>query len=88
MMMRGKEWYVLFSVRDNMLYINSKELTPNCVGMSFEERRKAFDEAYELSYMERLEKWSSDIAKAYMKEELEAHKGCAISEFIIPDIGL
>jgi len=56
MMMRGKEWYVLFSVRDNMLYINSKELTPNCVGMSFEERRKAFDEAYELSYMERLEK--------------------------------
>lgn len=86
MMKRNKGWYVWFSVRDNMLYINSEELTPNCDGMSFKERRDAFNEAYKLSYLERLEKWGSDDAKAYVKEELELHKGCGISEFIIPSL--
>lgn len=88
MMKKSSEWYVWYSAKDNMVYINSEELTPDCSGMSFQERRKAFDEAYKLSIPDRLEKWGSDIAKAYVKEELEAHKGCAISEFIIPDIGL
>lgn len=88
MMKKSKEWYVWYSAKDNMVYINSEELTPDCSGMSFKERREAFNEAYKLSIRDRLEKFGSDVAKAYVKEELEAHKGCGISEFIIPDIGL
>lgn len=88
MMKKSKKWYVWYSAKDNMVYINSEELTPDCSGMSFKERRDAFNEAYKLSYAERLEKFGSDVAKAYVKEELEAHKGCGISEFLIPILPL
>lgn len=88
MMKRSKDWYVWYSVRDNMVYINSEELTPDCSGMTWSERREAFNEAYKLSIPDRLEKFGSDVAKAYVKEELEAHKGCGISEFLIPTLPL
>lgn len=65
----------------NELCINSKQLLPDTTGMSFKAHCKAYDEAFKLSYKERLEKFACKECKDEVAEELKKHKGCMVTEF-------
>lgn len=70
-----------FDKKSNTLYINSDIILPNTKGMSFREHCKAFDEAFKLSYEERIEKFATKEQKEKIRKALEEHKGCNISEY-------
>ena len=74
--------YTEFDEKRNTLYILSDYLLPNTLGMTVVARRRAYDEAFKMSYPERLEKFckNPEVKKA-IQTDIEAHKGCKLSEF-------
>ena len=73
--------YTMFSEKHNTLYILSGQLLPNTKGMSFRDHCKAYDEAFKLDRLKRLELYGNEACKKEVEEQLKLHKGCDISEF-------
>lgn len=73
--------YTNFSTKDNTLYILSDQLLPNTKGMSFRDHCKAYDEAFKLDMLKRLELYGNEACKKEVAEQLKLHEGCKISEF-------
>lgn len=73
--------YTYFDKKENLLCINSKQLLPDTTGMSLKTHCKAYNEAFKLSYEERLEKFACEECRKEVVEELKKHKGCKVTEF-------
>ena len=73
--------YTYFNKKENLLCISSKQLLPDTTEMSFKAHCKAYNEAFKLSYKERLEKFACKECQDEVAEMLKKHKGCKITEF-------
>lgn len=74
--------YTEFDEKRNTLYILSDCILPNTLGMTAVARHKAYDEAFKMSYPERLEKFCKNPeVKKVIQEDIAAHEGCHLSEF-------
>lgn len=72
----------LWSEKENTLYINTNAIMPDTSRMNFREHCKAYDEAFAMTYIERIYKFAKGDNKRMILEEVEKHKGCKFSEFI------
>ena len=74
--------YTKYSPETNTLYINSNVILPNTVGMSWRERCKAIDAAFNMEYDERIKEFCPAAIKDAILAEIAAHPGCTISEYM------
>lgn len=73
--------YTQFDKRLNTLYINSNVILPNVRGLGYKEHGEMLGKAFTMSYIERIEAYASEEAKAEIYKEMKKHEGCKISEF-------
>ena len=73
--------YTKFDEKRNTLYINSFAILPNVRGLGYKEHGEALGKAFTMSYIERIEAYASEEAKAEILAEMKKHEGCKISEF-------
>lgn len=78
-MLSEKQAY--YNEKNDTFYINSDLMLPNTIGMSFKEHKKAFMDAFKLSYEDRLKKFCPAETRKLIQQELKKHKGCEVSEF-------
>ena len=70
--------YTWFCEKENTLMIHSDQLLPNTRGMSLRDLCKAYDEAFKLDRLKRLELYGCEACKKEVAEQLKLHKGCSI----------
>lgn len=80
--------YTMFSERDNVLYINSDFISPSYKGLSIKECKKAIEATMNMSYEERIVRYAPELAKYIILKEIDAHRGCKLSEFMTPHCGI
>ena len=80
--------YTMFSERDNTLYINTDAISPSYKGMTIKECKKAIEATHNMSYEERITRYAPEMAKYIILKEIEAHRGCKLSEFMTPHCGI
>lgn len=80
-MLKQETKYTQFDEERNTLYIYSDVMLPKITTTNVKHAKRMMREAFELSYEERIEKFSSPEAKAIIKESLAKHSGCKISEY-------
>lgn len=73
-----------FSERDNTFYINSDLIFPNTKGLPFKEHCKKYDEAFKMTYDERLKKFCPKEIRNEIKKEMKKYPNCKVSEFCNP----
>lgn len=71
----------IWSEKDNTLYILTEAIMPDTSKMSWKEHCKAYDEAFAMTYEERIDKFANRENKRKILEEAKKHKGCKFSEF-------
>ena len=74
--MREETFFTAYDSETDTLYILGKQILPNTLGMTFSQHFKAYDEAWAMSYEERVEKFATPTAKKIIKEQIAKHKGC------------
>ena len=80
--------YTMFSERANTLYINSDFISPSYKGLSIKECKKAIEATMKMSYEERIIRYAPELAKYIILKEIDAHRGCKLSEFMTPHCGI
>lgn len=80
--------YTMFSERANTLYIDTSSISPSYKGMSIKEARKTIDMVMKMPYEERILRYADEMAKYVILKEIDAHRGCKLSEFTTPRCGI
>ena len=80
--------YTMFSEKHNTLYINSDFISPSYKGLSIKECKKAIEATMNMSYEERITRYAPQLAKIVILKQIDAHRGCKLSEFTVPHCGI
>ena len=76
-----KSKWAYYDAKQDAVFINGDAILPNTSGMSWKQHCAAYDEAFAMSYEERIEKFANPIQKEDILQILSEHEGCKISEF-------
>lgn len=71
-----------FDSKSETLYINSKAILPDTKGLPFKEHCRRVNDAFKMTYPDRIEAYATEDQKKEILAAMEEHPGCKISEYM------